>query len=252
MARFEWAKTYQSSSFTGYPFALDQASDGGYILEVPLAGAKSALLLLKLDQNGNIQWQKAYNGLSYYEATWGESKTYRPFLKIANGYLLLAQYEGQALIMKLDSDGNINDSDCPIEISSENVTVSDVKLIEGDFVDSYADVTNEITVNSNNSVEVRDAGFSEEEVCYSDIVSSWLKTYGWDGWDEAYAIQKTLEGGYIVAGNSIEDIFLMKVSSNGTVEWFKTYGGDGWDEAYSVQEATGGGYIAVGAATSFW
>ena len=86
----------------------------------------------------------------------------------------------------------------------------------------------------------------------------WFKTYGGSENDGASAVQETSDGGYIVIGSTLSfasdsrsEMFLMKVSSNGTPEWVKTYGGTEWDETYAVQETSDGGYIAVGTATSF-
>ncbi len=84
----------------------------------------------------------------------------------------------------------------------------------------------------------------------------WAKTYGGPGYDEAFSVQQTSDGGYIVAGwtrysmiNS--DFFLIKTDANGNVQWAKTYGGTDNDYAYSVQQTSDGGYIVAGRTLSF-
>src|SRR3989338_7756455 len=83
----------------------------------------------------------------------------------------------------------------------------------------------------------------------------WQKTYGGTDQDEAHSIQQTSDGGYIVAGSTWsfgaggEDIWVLKLKADGTVEWQKTYGGGNWDGAYSVHETSDGGYIVAGRRT---
>jgi hypothetical protein len=84
----------------------------------------------------------------------------------------------------------------------------------------------------------------------------WAKTYGGINWDEAYSVQQTSDGGYIVAGYTESfgaggDILLIKTDANGNIIWAKTYGGINWDEAHSVQQTSDGGYIVVGYTYSF-
>jgi hypothetical protein len=81
----------------------------------------------------------------------------------------------------------------------------------------------------------------------------WAKTYGGVGYEKAYSVQQTSDGGYIILGyisssgtGGYEDILLIKTDGNGNVKWAKTYGGTGSQKAYSVQQASDGGYIIAG------
>ncbi len=205
-----WAKTYQTSASTGYGygFAVDQTADGGYII----GSLKNDMWLLKVDQNGNIKWQKTYKDLAHYAFIDEHDFAFHPLLVEENGYVLFGHdSSGYAWIMKLNSNGEINDPSCTI-FGSENVTVSDVTLSEGDFVTSGSSGT-EATITSNSTnATVQDPGFSESQVCYSSGIESWLKTYDLSPWDEAYDVEKTSDGGYVVAGSVEGGFFLMKVS----------------------------------------
>jgi hypothetical protein len=86
----------------------------------------------------------------------------------------------------------------------------------------------------------------------------WQKTYGGSGVDEVYSIQKTANGGYVLAGRTFSndgdvsgnhgdyDYWIVKIDSIGTIEWQKTLGGSGADDGWLVYPALDGGYIVAG------
>jgi hypothetical protein len=80
----------------------------------------------------------------------------------------------------------------------------------------------------------------------------WAKTYGGTNWDDAFSVQQTSDGGYIVTGFTASfgagtwDAFLIKTDADGNVQWAKTYGGTGLEWASSVQQTSDGGYIVAG------
>jgi uncharacterized delta-60 repeat protein len=85
----------------------------------------------------------------------------------------------------------------------------------------------------------------------------WTRTYGGSGRDEAYSVQQTTDGGYILVGSTwpldsgATDCFLVKTDSQGDTLWTRTYGGSSFDYAYSVQQTADGGYILAGHTQSF-
>ncbi|MBM3324123.1 MAG: T9SS type A sorting domain-containing protein, partial [Calditrichaeota bacterium] len=85
----------------------------------------------------------------------------------------------------------------------------------------------------------------------------WTRTHGGSGWDDAYSVQQTADGGYIVAGTTRSfgagywDFYLVKTNGQGDTIWTRTYGGSDWDAACSVQQTADGGYIVAGATYSF-
>jgi len=83
----------------------------------------------------------------------------------------------------------------------------------------------------------------------------WEKTYGGSGYDIAYSIQQTTDGGYIIAGKTGDfysgDVYIIKLDKDGNKMWEKTFGGSGDDGAYSIQQTTDGGYIVAGYTSSF-
>ncbi len=85
----------------------------------------------------------------------------------------------------------------------------------------------------------------------------WTKTYGGGATEEAYCIQQTSDGGYIIAGYTFSfgaggnDFYLVRTDPNGDTLWTRTYGGSLNDQAYSVQQTPDDGFIVVGFTESF-
>ncbi len=93
---------------------------------------------------------------------------------------------------------------------------------------------------------------------FLSLNAQWARTYGGNSYDYAHSFQQTSDGGYIIAGNTSsfstgydDDIWILKLSSDGEIEWQKTYGGSGREEAHLIQQTMDGGYIAVGGTRSF-
>ena len=89
----------------------------------------------------------------------------------------------------------------------------------------------------------------------SNGVIQWSKTYGGSGDNEAYALAKTSDGGFILAGYTTpatggRQILLVKTDSSGNVIWSQTYGGPGDTEANAVIQASDGNYAVAGTTDS--
>ena len=90
----------------------------------------------------------------------------------------------------------------------------------------------------------------------------WQKALGGSGWEDAWDVQQTTDGGYIVVGQSSStdgdvtinhgyaDYWIVKLSSTGTIEWQRSHGGNYDDIAYAVKQTLDGGYIVAGASAS--
>jgi hypothetical protein len=91
---------------------------------------------------------------------------------------------------------------------------------------------------------------------------AWEKSLGGSGDDEAYSVQQTSDGGYIIAGGTRSsdddviggshgdwDAWVVKLDAAGNILWQKPLGGSSWDYAYSIVQ-TSDGYIVAGASAS--
>lgn len=84
----------------------------------------------------------------------------------------------------------------------------------------------------------------------------WQKAVGGSGYEEAWDVHQTSDGGYIVACSKISafpqgDFWVIKFDSSGNIEWQRTYGGAAYDEALSVEQTSDGGYIVLGLTGSY-
>ena len=86
---------------------------------------------------------------------------------------------------------------------------------------------------------------------------AWNQTFGGTFDDEAWSVQQTEDGGYILAGQTWSygaggcDVWLIKTDPNGSELWNKTFGGSSPDYAYSIDQTEDGGYILAGYTESF-
>jgi uncharacterized delta-60 repeat protein len=85
----------------------------------------------------------------------------------------------------------------------------------------------------------------------------WAKAYGSTGNlnDEAYSIQRTKDGGFIVAGymtisGTNTDAWVLKLDPDGNIQWQKVFGGPFPDVAYEVKESSDGSFIVAGSSVT--
>ncbi|MBD3169575.1 MAG: T9SS type A sorting domain-containing protein [candidate division Zixibacteria bacterium] len=85
----------------------------------------------------------------------------------------------------------------------------------------------------------------------------WAKRHGGHGIEDARCIQETPEGDYLVTGyttslgNDDEDVFLIKLRSNGNYRWFRSWGGNEDDRAYKLIISDDNCYVLTGYSESY-
>jgi hypothetical protein len=90
----------------------------------------------------------------------------------------------------------------------------------------------------------------------------WQKTAGGTLGDNAFSVQQTADGGYIIAGDTQSnngdvsgnhgsyDSWILKLTNTGSIQWAKCLGGTSDDTAASIQQTADGGYIIAGSTLS--
>ena len=82
--------------------------------------------------------------------------------------------------------------------------------------------------------------------------TTFQKTYG--GLNNEYIgnVQQTNDSGYVIIGTTRsfgagdEDIYVIKVNTQGNIQWTKTYGTLSMEEGYNIRQTKDGGYILSG------
>lgn len=83
------------------------------------------------------------------------------------------------------------------------------------------------------------------------------RTCGGTHTDYAYALVRTVDGGYALAGTTYSfgvgsgDVWLVRVDAAGNELWNKTYGGTNTEEARALVQTVDGGYALAGMTGSF-
>lgn len=93
-----------------------------------------------------------------------------------------------------------------------------------------------------------------------DVV--WQQYYGGDSVDILYGVSETVDGSYILVGETKSstgdldtnygdiDVWVVKINSIGVMQWRKVYGGGREDRAREIKPCVEGGYLFVGTTAS--
>lgn len=243
-------------------------SDGGYAI----AGASSSsqgtvdptspfedFWILKLDSNGEIEWDKKYGG--------SRSERAHAILQTNDGGYIVAGHStsndfdfagigvgrsDEIWLLKLKPNGDIewkrnyggSGSETPYAI---DITNDGGYIIGGYSASSDGDVGDKRGASDMYVLKVDGAGDIE-----------WSKVFGGTWQEIIYSIKQTMDGGYIAVGftNSVDgeaddvkgdsDFWVLKLSKDGALEWEKTYGGSKEEVAENIIQTPDSGYVIVG------
>lgn len=212
-------------------FSGQQTTDGGYVV-VGHNYYYSSVYLVKINPFGELAWEKTYGG----EFSIGRSVQQTT----DGGYFVVGTRNGDLYLIKTDSSG---------ELVWEKTfgTVGERTNEEGFFGQQTTD-GGYIVVGLKEATLPPDIG--SYQVVYliktnpfGELV--WEKTYGGEH-SIGRSVQQTTDGGYIVAGDHINQGYLIKTNPFGELAWEKTYGVPMQNIFHSVQQTADGGYIAAG------
>lgn len=243
--KIEWQKIYGDDATDEVHF-IQQTSDGGFIFggRIEPHQTLGRTSIIKLFPNGDIEWQKYYGDASTINVVHSLQQTGDGGYIVAGQHYFSGWQSYHILILKLYSDGSVDWS------KSYRGNIDDKPSIQLTSDGGY--IVAGYTASS---------GAGESDIWILkltlDGTIEWQRTYGGSEGENAYSIQQTNDGGYIVAGLILSfgagqpDFWVLKLSSEGDIEWNKTYGGSESEIAYSIQQTFDGGYVVVGETESF-
>ncbi len=242
----EWTQAFGGND-GDWGSSVQQTSDGGYII----AGETNSygagwwdVYLIKTDGDGNEVWTQTFGGTSS-DAGYSVQQT-------TDGGFVIAGYTNSygagwwdVYLIKTDGGGNEVWSQTFGDNGSE-IGRSVQQTSDGGYI--IAGETNSYGAGAYDVYLIKTDGDGNEE---------WTRTLGGSDDDEAYSVQQTSDGGFVIVGytNSYGagwwDVYLIKTDDGGNEVWTQTFGGTGFDEGYSVQQTSDGGYIITGSTYSF-
>jgi len=245
-----WTRTYGGSS-DEWAYSVQQTTDGGYVVagETYSFGAGSNdFYLVKTNGEGDTLWTRTYGGINDEKA--------RSVQETGDGGYIVAGCTGSfgagGFDFYLVKTNSLGDTLWTRTYggSREDKAHSVRQTTDGGYIvagETYS--FGQGTPNCPNFYIVKTNPLGD---------TLWTRAFEGSTYDdEAYSVQQTADGGYVVAGytNSFGaggwDFYLVKTNYQGFTHWGHTYGGSGSDWAYSVQQTADGGYIVVGFTGSF-
>ena len=242
----EWNQTY-GGALNEIATTIIQTNDGGYIIcgsTNSFGAGESDIWLIKIDENGNEEWNQTYGGV---ETEFGESV----LQSTDGGYIIVGHTEsfgaGESDIWLIKTDENgYEEWDQTFGESLLDLGTSIIQTTDGGYIISGA--TRSYNADEVDALIIKTDENGNEE---------WLQTYGGVFDDTALSIIQTEDGGYSFAGGTDsfgagdKDIWLVKIDENGNEEWDKTFGGNLQDYLFQLQKTNDNDYVIIGSTSSF-
>ncbi|MEJ5283641.1 MAG: hypothetical protein ACP5Q5_00590 [Brevinematia bacterium] len=239
----EWQKTYGGDNLDdldiengiGKSEGICETSDAGYVVAgytKSFGDSDGDVWVLKLNRDGNINWQKRYGGDSF-DCAYSIQQTSDGGYIVA-GLTWSFGYQGSLLVLKLNSSGEIQWAKI-YGGNSYDYGYSIKEVSTG----GYIVVGQTYSFGGNGDIWVLRLN--------NDGTIAWQKRYGGNGDDRAYSIIEVSDG-FIVVGDSGYSGCVLKIRSNdnGSIESSQIYSNDNcYIRLYSIQQIPEG-YLIVG------
>lgn len=257
-----------------------QTSDGGFVIagytesfdgdvvgiHFGVQSSRDAWVV-KLDNSGNVLWQKCLGGSEADEAS--------TVLETSDGNLMIT---GFTRSMDGDVIGNHSATFTDfflILLSGDGSAILHQKCIGGQFNDraysSLQTTDGGFLIAGSTDSNTGDVSFNHGSDDFwvvkvnESLAIEWEKTYGGSNSDKAKNIISTLDGNYLVSGDASSndgdvsghygsvfnsDFWMVKINPNGAIIWQHSYGGTNKDVLNTVIGLYDGSYIAAGTTNS--
>lgn len=235
-----WVKQFVATG-NSHGCSAKQTSDNGYIIAGFDGSVHTAAILIKLDSNGTLLWQKKIslppNSTSGYILI-------RDVIQTSDGGYVVAGAEydyHNGVAIKTDSLGNVlwaKRYGTTADAGFENILSSVHELNNGDLI--FGGIHNAQTMEHMWLIKTNKNGNLR-----------WSRTFGGTIGDNGVTAIVTPDSGYVIAGSTGSFAnnsrgYLVKADSSGNMEWSKFYSNSYFN---SVENTLDGGLIASGFGT---
>jgi hypothetical protein len=242
----QWTRTVGG---TGEEIAMTiiQTTDGGFAVAGytrPSGTGNADYYIVKLDAAGSLQWSRSIDRANYDYAF--------SIIQTTGGGFVIAGFSATGgvftdymYIVKLDAGGTYQWSKTyggsGDDIASSIIQTTDGGFAVAGFTDSYGPHNEFYIIKLDSSGMLQWSRLLGETSSGSDATSVIQTT------DGGFA----LAGGFQPTGTGNYDMYIIKLSSNGSLQWTRTLGGTGDDKAQSIIQTTDAGFVVAGYTNSF-
>lgn len=247
--------------------------DGGYVLSAYTTsnsgdvsgnhGGSYDAWVVKIDASGALQWQRCLGGSGGDNANSMQQTDDGGFIvggSTASSDGDVSGYHdagspipsSDAWVVKLDADGAIQWQKCLGGWERDGIRAI-LQASDGGYTCAGSTYSNDGDVSGNH-------GDFDAWVVKLDAAGAlqWQKCLGGTGVESGNAIAETMDGGYIMTGNTTSsngdvqgnhgnhDAWVVKLSASGVIEWQKCLGGTAVDAGYSILQSADLGYLVAG------
>ena len=276
LGEIDWIKNYGG---TGEETAQSVivTSDGGYAvfgysnsIDGDIVGKATNVndyWLLKLDSEGNIQWNKTYGGSK-------DDRGQRIIQTLDGGYAIVgyamssdgdgSNNEGfhDNWILKLDASGTV-EWERSFGFSGHDHSYDVLQTADGGFFFvGFVDVTASggAGADTNKGNYITRHGVGEFWGTKLDAKGNleWRRFFGGTSNDRAYAVVQANDRGFVLTGSSESndfditnnkgsyDFWVIKITDKGDLVWQNSFGGTGIDKAWDIAKTNDNGYVITG------
>lgn len=225
-----WSRRYNGPPYSEAAFAVQQTTDGGFILIGYWGGSRP--YFVKTNAAGDMMWNRVMRGPC--GVAWAGIQT------DDGGYLGAGQSQsGDAELVRVSAAG---DSLWSRFYGGGGMDVANAVLqtIGGDYV--FAGTTGSFGAGAEDMYVVKTSGAG-------DVL--WTRTYGGASYDRAYGITETHDGGYVIVGETFSfgdmwKMFVVRTNSDGDTLWMRSYPPPMFRRGNSVKQLFDGSFLVGG------
>jgi len=256
----QWKKSLGGSKEDA-ALSIKQTLDGGYIMaggsysndgDVTANHGFADYWIVKLDSLGIIQWQKSLGGTDQdyaysIQQTNDGGYIVAGFTESNNGDVTVNHGLSDYWIVKLDAFGTLQ-WEKTLGGTDFDYAYFIQQTLDGGYIIAGRSNSNDGDVAGNHGTTCIQADYWIVKLSALGTIQ-WQKCLGGTGDDKATSIRQTLDGGYIIGGDSwsndgdvtwnygYSDCWIVKLDAVGTIQWQKSFGGTGNDHTKSIQRS---------------